>query len=329
MTYEQAKRQLEIKEPEYFPFYKGYNTNYAAIIKESYNCKIKDDYKIEIGYHDGPNVVILDYDLIPESVTKEVKVLDIDENIKREFDNDNEKLNYSKKATYQSEGIFTESTMKYKKLTGGISVFESLLEGSGTAGAFFKIKNNDDIYLLSNHHVLAGDSNHIGDKIVHPSPPDTIYPDTIGEVIWGEYKKSELLDAAIARICQKYSVDVGSFTRCKSIIFSGLGIPRKGRFVRKCGKKTGLTSGLIRSTNCTVNVLDDKDNSTQIYRNQLLITDLTRPGDSGSILVNEKNEAVGLLFAGNNSTVSFANNINIVFERIKHKHPKFIFNKFI
>jgi len=73
---------------------------------------------------------------------------------------------------------------------------------------------------------------------------------------------------------------------------------KKGTEVRKYGRATGLTYGIVDSVNLTVKV-DDK-----IYYNQIgIVVDLTRNGkfgyngDSGSVVVNNKLNAIGLLFA--------------------------------
>lgn len=94
----------------------------------------------------------------------------------------------------------------------------------------------------------------------------------------------------------------------------GTAEPESGMAVKKCGRTTNLTTGTIWYTAVTVTV-DIGDNKEALFEDQFLTDAISRPGDSGSLVLDEKNRAVGLLFAGSNS-YSVCNRIQNVLEAL-------------
>lgn len=91
-----------------------------------------------------------------------------------------------------------------------------------------------------------------------------------------------------------------------------------GTSVHKLGRTTGYTSGTITQTNVTVDV--GYDGGVARFENQISVeTGNTAPfsagGDSGSIIVDDNDNAVALLFAGND-VVTFANDISDVMSEL-------------
>jgi S1-C subfamily serine protease len=82
--------------------------------------------------------------------------------------------------------------------------------------------------------------------------------------------------------------------------------------VKKSGRTTGLTHGIIEQVDVTVRV-NFGAGKTALFRDQLLAGAMSQGGDSGSAVLNEKNELVGLLFAGSSNTTIF-NRIQNVME---------------
>ncbi len=345
MTEEEANIRLNNNHNLYFTNTDSKITRYAAVIKKSNDFTIKNDYVIEIAYNSGE----IEYDPIKksnfESSTRILDLLNLPKVLRDEIQEGILEINKTPAPdiTYQNRtddltSIYKTSLKRHPKLTGGISVFDQGSgSGSGTAGAFFKITSDNDVYLLSNYHVLLYQNGKIGDIIVHPSKSDSVQvanseSKEIGNIFWKkdiQNNSFNLIDAAVAKIKKDDDViiDTGRYTRCLHIEMLGLAEPKIGMNVKKCGKTTGLTYGEIRSTNCTVNI--SNDNKLEIYKNQILTTNMSSPGDSGSVLVNQDNMVVGLLFGGDNFSLSVANNINIVFELIKKDLPNFNFYKFI
>ncbi len=76
-----------------------------------------------------------------------------------------------------------------------------------------------------------------------------------------------------------------------------------GMKVKKSGRSTGLTSGSIKVVTTTVEVRVTQQDKA-VFDNQIISDPISRPGDSGSLVVDDNNKATGLLFAGsNNATV--------------------------
>jgi len=71
-----------------------------------------------------------------------------------------------------------------------------------------------------------------------------------------------------------------------------------------------LSEGQVEYVNATVMVRLSGDRSA-LFEDQFLTTVMSKPGDSGSLVLNEKNRTLGLLFAGSNR-VSVCNRIQNV-----------------
>lgn len=92
-----------------------------------------------------------------------------------------------------------------------------------------------------------------------------------------------------------------------------------GTEVQKLGRTTGYTKGTIKQTNVIVDV--QYDGGLCRFENQMMIQGPTgqsfsKGGDSGSLIMDMDNKAVGLLFAGNDIT-TFANPIGAVMQELK------------
>ena len=86
-----------------------------------------------------------------------------------------------------------------------------------------------------------------------------------------------------------------------------------GESVKKSGRTTGFSSGRILTINATINVQYGEGVVT--FKDQLVSTNMSQPGDSGSVLLNEDNEVVGLLFAGSDQVTiynRFSNVMNLL-----------------
>jgi len=92
-----------------------------------------------------------------------------------------------------------------------------------------------------------------------------------------------------------------------------------GMAVRKSGRTTGLTTGTIQQVDVTVRVGFGAGRSAT-FVDQLLAGPMSQGGDSGSAVVNQANELVGLLFAGSVNTTIF-NRIQNVFQLLQVTLP--------
>ena len=188
---------------------------------------------------------------------------------------------------------------RYRPAPGGVSLGHYRIT-AGTLGCLVKDKNSGKFFILSNNHVLANSNNaKKGDPILQPGPYDggKKPKDTIGylenwvEIEFG--KEANSVDAALA--------EPKNINLVKSEIML-IGLPRGvakaklGMPIQKSGRTTGYTTGKIKDISATVKV--NYDNQVALFRNQIIATSMSQGGDSGSLVLDMKKRAVGLLFAG-------------------------------
>ncbi|PGM69897.1 hypothetical protein CN952_21785 [Bacillus cereus] len=167
-------------------------------------------------------------------------------------------------------------------------------------------------YILSNNHVLANCNDaSIGDPILQPGPSDggTDPKDRIATlsrfvpIVFAPQvpleKHNNIVDAAIAE-GEFYNLDrevywTGNIRgwRPKEKVTVGLK-------VTKTGRSTNKSFGIINTVNATVDI-NYSGGRIARFRNQILITRMSNPGDSGSLISTIDNIAVGLLYAGSDS----------------------------
>jgi hypothetical protein len=172
-------------------------------------------------------------------------------------------------------------------------------------------------YILSNNHVLANsNAASIGDAILQPGPVDggANPADRIATLsrfvpINFAAGASNLVDAAIAE-AQFHDVD-------REIHWSGpvRGWRRKsgvtvGMVVKKTGRTTNFTTGRITAINATISV-NYGGGRIGRFVDQIVTTNMSAGGDSGSLVTTLDNVAVGLLYAGS-SVAMIANQIENV-----------------
>lgn len=177
-------------------------------------------------------------------------------------------------------------------------------------------------YILSNNHVLANTNDaKIGDPILQPGPYDggvdptdriaTLtrwIPITLEPPISRGLHRN-LVDAALAQ-GQFHDID-------REIYWIGYarGWRRKanvavGTVVQKTGRTTNFTTGRITAINATVDVGYGGGRVARFF-DQIVTTNMSAGGDSGSLVLTLDNVAVGLLFAGS-SVATIVNQIENV-----------------
>jgi len=177
-------------------------------------------------------------------------------------------------------------------------------------------------YILSNNHVLAAsNSAQIGSSVLQPGvfdggvdPQDRI--GTLSRFIPIQFapqipldRHNNVIDAALARC------EFSDATR--ETYFSGA--PRAwrrkanvavGDLVKKTGRTTNLSIGRVISVDATVDVGFGTAGSAR-FRDQIITTNISAGGDSGSLVTSLDDVALGLLFAGS-SVVTIVNHIETV-----------------
>lgn len=168
-------------------------------------------------------------------------------------------------------------------------------------------------YMLSNNHVLANSNNaRAGDPILQPGPHDGgTYPRDLVARLYRfvpiRFDNScNYVDAAIA---------VGEFHDLDREVYwigyvKGVATVGVGAIVQKTGRTTSYTTGRVTAINATVNVNYGSGRVGKMCR-QIVTTNMSAGGDSGSLLCDMNENAVGLLFAGS-SSVTIHNDIRYV-----------------
>ncbi len=197
---------------------------------------------------------------------------------------------------------------------------------AGTIGGFFLDKDGDPV-ILSNNHVLSQENKAaIGDPIYQPGVYDTTknsnlsfqgWPDPVGSLPYiGTLKRfvplstnGNVQDTAIAIIHPKL-ISGGLIDPLYPTInrmHSGFGAPVVGQQVQKCGRTTGYTTGRILALNAAFTV--GYDIGPLKFNDCVVLSAMSKGGDSGSIIMDMDMKAVCHLFAGSNK-VTIANPIN-------------------
>ena len=205
-------------------------------------------------------------------------------------------------------------------IIGGISGANTNLTGqSGTIGYFCTRKSKflraKEIHLLSNSHVFADlrktgiDDN---DLIMQPSPGEPGSNRPIGSLVNfsalkfdGDVNEPNHIDAAIAKLWASqphkpllpFIGAVKGYVARKDI--------KIGEAARKFGRTTGYTEGRIFSIFLDLWIRYDRTGQSAFFENQLLIEPaapafqtFVAKGDSGSLLLDGEQHAIGLIFGG-------------------------------
>lgn len=105
---------------------------------------------------------------------------------------------------------------------------------------------------------------------------------------------SNLVDCAVAK--PNSSKDVkASILEIGEV--RGVKEPEVGMEVQKSGRTSGLTRGEVLAVGVTVEV-NMSESEVAVFDDQFITEAISKPGDSGSLVLDMENNAIGLLFAG-------------------------------
>ncbi len=204
-------------------------------------------------------------------------------------------------------------------ILGGLSGANTNLTGeNGTIGYFCtrmsRLSRRKEIHLLSNSHVFADlrKSNlDESDLIMQPSPGEATSTRPIGSLVnfsmlrFADMNHPNQIDAAIARLwtsCAHKSV-IPLIGAVKGYVLKADVEP--GETARKFGRTTGYTEGHIFSIYLDIWVRYSRTGQSAFFQNQFLIepdstqfSKFVEKGDSGSLVVDAKQNALGLIFGG-------------------------------
>lgn len=221
-----------------------------------------------------------------------------------------------------------DPTGRFRPAPGGVSIGHVNIS-AGTLGCW--VEKDGELFILSNNHVLANSNEaSLSDAILQPGPYDggITSEDEIAEL--SEYvpitynsdgEDSEapenLVDCAIARPHDPDEVDseifqIGSITGVKEAEFD--------MEVKKSGRTTGLTTGVIEQVDVTSRV-NFGSNRVAVFTDQVMAGEMSEGGDSGSVVLDTDDNIVGLLFAGSDTT-TLINRIENVFDALEVSLPE-------
>lgn len=183
-----------------------------------------------------------------------------------------------------------------------------ILPGGGTNPPTHGIGVPPRFYILSNNHVLANSNAAApGDPILQPGPIDggtfpldriaalsRFIPITFEPPVPRALHRN-LVDAAVAEVAfhdadreLHWIGNVRGWRRRANVTV--------GTLVKKVGRTTNLTLGRITAVNVTIDV--GFGVGVARFQDQIVTTNISAGGDSGSLVVTHDNVALGLLFAG-------------------------------
>jgi hypothetical protein len=202
-------------------------------------------------------------------------------------------------------------TARCRPAKGGFSVGHFNITAGTLATCAYDLGalNPTRFYILSNNHVLA-DSNagSPGDPILQPGPFDggalpndqiailsNFVPIRFSPPIAPTFHNN-LVDAAIAEASfQSIDREIHWLDSPRGWRRRASAIP--GEFVKKVGRTTNLQFGQIMGVNATVDV-NYGGGRVARFVDQIITTNISAGGDSGSLVLTRDNLAIGLLFAG-------------------------------
>jgi hypothetical protein len=226
------------------------------------------------------------------------------------------------KRTRPAEGGYSVGHYKITAGTIGTCVYDILPGGSTSGSPTIGIGMPPRYYILSNNHVLANVNDaKIGDPILQPGPYDggTDPADRIATLTrWIPIMLEPPTPRALHRNLVDAAIAQGQFHDLdREIYWSGhvRGWRRKagvavGTIVQKTGRTTNYTVGRITAINATIDV-GYGGGQVGRFRDQIVLTNMSAGGDSGSLITTLDDVALGLLYAGS-SVATIANQIENV-----------------
>lgn len=184
---------------------------------------------------------------------------------------------------------------------------------AGTLGALLRPRGRRRTMALTSFHVACvDDAWAVGDPMVHPSRVDGGHPyrDQIG--VLARAALSATVDAAAILLTtprwRPEVVGVGPV--------AGQGKAHVGQRVRKRGRTTALTEGVVASTDAAIRLDFGVGLGVRTLRDQIRVEGaFADHGDSGAVLLDDDNRVVGL-YCGGSRHRGFANPIAAVLDQL-------------
>jgi len=245
--------------------------------------------------------------------------------------------------TPKIDALAVDRKSKIRPAPGGVSIGHPDI----TAGTFgMVVKKNGVPHILSNNHVLAASNEaYIGDQTWQPGKADGgTEADTIGHLAAFVpihfidestcpianlivlllnraatfFKSNTIIPNPISSVVNKVDCAISRPLIDDDIsqeileigIPAGFGEVKVGDKVKKSGRTTELTQGDVIATDGAANI--NYGEKVAVFDDQIIASAMSEGGDSGSAVLNEGNEGVGLLFAGSSSLTIINKIANVI-----------------
>ncbi|GAA2663136.1 MULTISPECIES: S1 family peptidase [Actinosynnema] len=185
---------------------------------------------------------------------------------------------------------------------------------AGTLGALVRARGTHRPMALTAFHVACvDDAWEVGDPMVHPSRVDGGHPVRDRIATLARAALSSRVDAAALLLHARHTspevVGLGPVL--------GAADARVGSPVRKRGRTTGITAGVVASTDAVIRLDYGAGIGVRTLHDQIRVETpgFGDHGDSGAVLLDEENHVVGLYCAGSPHR-SFANPVGPVLDQL-------------
>lgn len=220
------------------------------------------------------------------------------------------------KVEYVGDISFTTNSARVRPCPGGFSISRSTQFTAGTLGTVVRVNGTWGFILSCNHVIALDNGGTVGDRIRQPGTADggVVMNDDIATLerwipINFDGNTVNEVDSALARVLEPWEDFV-----TRNVY--GIGIPaaigdaKVNQEVRKSGRTTQLTTGIVLSDNATILT------GGALFQNQLEFTSMWTFGDSGSLIFDRNSLTVlGLAMSMNSEgTRCYGNKIARVLE---------------
>jgi hypothetical protein len=176
---------------------------------------------------------------------------------------------------------------------------------AGTLGLIAQHTKTNRAVLVSNSHVFAHSGTaKIGDGIIQPGRVDG-GAEPVGSLLdFVPLKQngSNQVDAAIALPDAAIELQPNQIPGIGIYTIASADVLQPNLSVSKLGRTSGLTKGIVTAVEID-NIVVDSEIGNLAFDDQIEIKGVDRafsqPGDSGSLIVSDHNQAIGILFCGN------------------------------
>jgi hypothetical protein len=181
---------------------------------------------------------------------------------------------------------------------------------AGTLGLIAQHTKTNRAVLVSNSHVLAHSGTaKIGDGVTQPGRVDggTVPVGSLMDFAPLKPNGSNQVDAAIALPDPAIELQPGQIPGLGAFTIASDDSVRPNLAVSKLGRTSGLTRGIVTAVEID-NIVIDSEIGNLTFDGQIEVkgvgSTFSLGGDSGSLILSDQNQAIGMLFCGN----EFANN---------------------